>query len=1375
MQRNSNMAAGVKVPPDLDLQSKSAFQDWKFWETEFEDYLVSTGQDNAHDKVKISLLRNMMGSASSRILTTISIPEADQNNYEKLKLAIEKYVSPRVNEVFERYIFNHRQQEEGETFEHYLTELRQLVKNCNYNNCNKKDQESPENKMLRDRIVHGIRDKTVQEALLRMDNLTLEKAATHCRIFEQSKQQVHIIHNESGGSDRETVVVSEVRETLGHNKSKHRPTNSRTMGKDFNCGRCQSVHGPKACPAYGKKCAKCGLLNHFARACRVRKVQVLEKSDTCSSQESLYCDGITVTLDAVKVKNKNCDSKAQKEHPNEWRQKISIEELKMVVKLDTGAQVSVLPSRIFKKVNNQFLVRPTNVKLKTLDGVITPVGTVRLLCHTEVSEAYIDFMIVDLEVTPLLGLPGCLALNLVQRVSTVIRENAKDQFIQKNKDIFTGLGCFPQKGRIVTTPGAEPVCWPPRRVPQTLRAPLKKELNRLEEKQVIQKISEIEPNVWISNLVITEKPNGKIRLCLDPSDLNDQIIRQYHMVPHITDICEKLAGKKYFSVFDLREGFHQVKLEEDSARKCCFSSPFGVYMYLRMPYGVASAPETFQQLVEHSFSDIPNTIIYFDDLLCMGESEDIHDETVRQVVERARVSNIKFNKDKLQYKLTEVKYVGHVFSAEGMKVDPNRAQTLLNLKAPQNKKQLQKLLGMFNYVRCFLPNMATVVAPLYTLLKGGVEWQWLPSHQKAFDTLKQSVSSAPVLALFDPKKEITLQCDASQKGLGCCLLQESGSGTGKLQMVTTASRSLNESEKNYSQSEKELLAIHFATSKFHDLIYGRTIRVQTDHKPLVAVMKKKIGKIGSPRLQRLRLKLLKYSLQVYYVPGKDLHLADTMSRMYLQETDEDPEMLEIVHSVSAHLPMSEERKLVFQRETTADPTLATVITNVQQGWPHINKLSTEQQSYCKLQDDLHVEDDILFWGDKIVVPSTLKQYVLNLVHEGHCGGDKTKARARQLFYWPGMSADITEIVSRCGTCEKFRRANRREPLRPHEVPKLPYFKVGVDILEHAGRAYLILVDYYSHWLDIRPLAAKTSPQVINAMQDTFNIHGYPKELMADNMPFASFECKKYYKKYGISLSTCSPHYHRSNGLAEKAVGIGKNILKKSTSEGTDYRDLLREHNNTPITGMEVSPAQILFSRCIRTRAPITTARLQPVVQEGIYDALKIRQDKMKQSHDKTATRGEHHYQTGDRVVSKTERDKRWEQAVIVSKCKEPRSYLLLKDIGQGIVRRNTSHIRPSKTRGINVQNNALGHEETDYEKHEDVPSQTTMLSERNGRGLEPEEGSDEETEDFKGFEEGEGGTTNNQSIVLNTGVSAKEQYVTRSGRRVKVKERYEPV
>lgn len=263
----------VKLPHNLDLQSPNLSSEWKFWKQSFEDYLITTGQDNAADKVRLSLLRNMMGPDAARILSTLPLSEEDSLKYDKVMGAIEDYANPRTNIVFDRFMFNARVQEEGETFDHFLTECRRLLKTCNYSDSK---GETIENQLLRDKIVHGVRDKSVQEGLLRQDDLTLDKTIKYCQASEQSKKQV-----EKLSTGFQEVLAIRPRQ----NKGESSKGNQRNSDEAYDCSRCQTKHTVRNCPAFGKKCKRCGLKNHFAVSCKVKNIKSMV-SEQASSKSS---------------------------------------------------------------------------------------------------------------------------------------------------------------------------------------------------------------------------------------------------------------------------------------------------------------------------------------------------------------------------------------------------------------------------------------------------------------------------------------------------------------------------------------------------------------------------------------------------------------------------------------------------------------------------------------------------------------------------------------------------------------------------------------------------------------------------------------------------------------------------------------------------------------------------------------------------------------------------------------------------------------------------------------------------------------------------------------------------------------------------------
>ena len=473
---------------------------------------------------------------------------------------------------------------------------------------------------------------------------------------------------------------------------------------------------------------------------------------------------------------------------------------------------------------------------------------------------------------------------------------------------------------------AQPKIHPPRKVPLSLIPKLKETLARLEKTGVISKSDK--PSDWVNSLVIVEKKDGSLRLCLDPKDLNKAIKREYFKPPSIETISSKLSGKKVFTVIDMTNCYWHKKLDEKSSELCTFNTPFGRYKFNRMPFGICSASDIAQKMVENHFGNIDGVLAVHDDITISGKNTEEHDIILRQVLNRATESNIKFNRSKIQLRVKEVTYLGGIVSADGFKPDPMKVKAITNMPRPENKQALQRLLGMVNYLSSFIPNLSEITAPLRALLKKDVRWVWYHEHDQSLEKLKKCLTSKPVLKFYDVNKPTTLQVDASQHGLGAYILQ-----------VAYASRSLTTAETHYAQIEKELLAIVFGCERFHCYTYGVTIDVQSDHKPLEQIMKKPLSQVP-PRIQRLFLRLQKYQLSVRYVPGKYLYIADTLSRAFLQEPDDqstselhqDSEVM--IHSLLSNLPVSDEKLIQLKEATSTDEILQILANTIKSGWPN---------------------------------------------------------------------------------------------------------------------------------------------------------------------------------------------------------------------------------------------------------------------------------------------------------------------------------------------------------------------------------------------------------------------------------------------------------
>lgn len=347
-----------------------------------------------------------------------------------------------------------------------------------------------------------------------------------------------------------------------------------------------------------------------------------------------------------------------------------------------------------------------------------------------------------------------------------------------------------------------------------------------------------------------------------------------------------------------------------------------------------------------------------------------------------------------------------------------------------------------------------------------------------------------------------------------------------------------------------------------------------------------------------------------------------------------------------------------------------------QGWPErIGEVQDDVKFYFKLQNEIHVDDDLVFFNYRLMVPHSMREYILNLLHEPHFGMQKTKQRAREIVYWPGLMTEIENLIAKCSVCEKYRNLNCKEPLLPHDIPDIPFNKVGVDILYFQGKDYLVLKDYFSKWLEIVPLKLKTADSIIAVLKNIFSTHGIPKQVVADNMPFNSFRFKEFASHWNFEVINSSPHYPRSNGLAERAVQTSKLLLKKSVEDHKDFYLSLLEYRNTPIANLNISPSQILFSRRCRTKVPIHSNLLKPKVQSNanVHQRIEKNQEKYKYYYDRT-TKTAKPLKEGDNVV--VYRNKVWEPAKIVEKHDSPRSYVIEDSKGE-IMRRNSLHLRKS--------------------------------------------------------------------------------------------------
>ncbi|CAB3981992.1 retrotransposon-like family member retr-1 [Paramuricea clavata] len=717
---------------------------------------------------------------------------------------------------------------------------------------------------------------------------------------------------------------------------------------------------------------------------------------------------------------------------------------------------------------------------------------------------------------------------------------------------------------------------PSRTIPAALRSRVKEELDDMERKNVICKVEE--PTDWVSSMVVVEKPNGKLHICLDPKHLNKAIKREHFQLPTIEDITTRMANAKWFSKLDANHGYWQIPLDEESQLLTTFNTPFGRYCYTCTPF-------------------------------------EEHDRRLESVLERCEKINLTLNKEKCEFKSREITYVGHKLTENGVKPDEVKVKAINEMEAPTDKKGVEKLLGTVNYLGKFIPNLATIAKPIRSLLKKEIEFQWSFKQQKAFQDIKDTLTKdeGPVLKFFDVSKPVTISCDASPTGLGAVLLQDG-------YPVAYTSRSLTETESRYAQIEKELLAVQFSLDRFHQYVYGKEVIVESDHKPLEMIAKKSLA-LAPPRLQRLLLRIQKYNYTIVYKSAKEMALPDMLSRAPLPETDEEVEK-EInlhVHLVSSTLPASEFKLQEIREATKSDEKLRTLLNIIQNGWSDQREsVPLSVLPYWNIRDELSVIDGIILKGDHIVVPLAMRKEMLQRIYHGHMGIKKLKRRARDALYLPLMSKQIAEMVSKCTVCLEHRKENIKEPMIPFRVPTIPWEVVPTDLFSFNNSDYLLIVDYLSRYFEVVTLPDTKSSTVITYSKSIFSRHGIPAEVVSDNGPqYSSREFQAFTESWEFKHTTVSPLNSQANGLAERTVQTIKDILVKSKKDQQDPYLSLLEYRNSPIDDVG-SPAQLLMNGRLCSRIPQTILQLKPRVLDpvDVKKKLNLKQQKQKFYYDR---------------------------------------------------------------------------------------------------------------------------------------------------------------
>lgn len=1244
-------SGSLPAPSYLNLSDGNISQAWKKFKQKFKNYELAAGIKDKPGEIRVATLLTLIGDEALEVFNTFTFDnDAAKKNIDTVLTKFDEYCEPKKNIVYDRYIFNARMQKSNESIDQYITELKKLSESCEFGTL--------KNSLIRDRIVLGICDDRVRERLLRDRNLTLQQVIDYARSSEMTQLQMKEIK-----AEEHTVHYAERK----HKKETRREETRREMRFTKECRYCGKKHEFKKelCPAYGKECKKCGLKNHFALKCKKkeydRKVNYVHENEEEDDELELYA----VTNQAGKKKK--------------WFHTLNLNDKKIKFLIDTGATCNVLSRKdllsLFDPGEKVKVVKSRSRLMMYNGDSVTPIGRKTLRCTEKKKNHDIEFEIMNKDVTPVLSGETCVKLNLVkimtneQGINVICRMKKEDtmtrckKLTEKYKDVFEGLGKLPGKYHIDVDPTVKPVIHPPRKVSFALKEKLRDKLEELERRGIIETVTV--PTDWVSSMVTVVKPN-KLRVCIDPKDLNRAIKRPHYPIPTLDEMTAKLTDVKIFSVLDAKNGFWQIELDEDSSVLTCFNSPFGRKKWKRLPFGLNSASEEFQRRIKEILEGLNGIHVIADDILVTGSGENIeeakldHLRNFEKLLQRARENKLKLNKEKMKLELEEVEYHGHLLSARGIRPNPKRIEAIKKMPTPHDVKAVQRLLGSVNYMRNFLPNLSKIAEPLRRLEDKDVEWHWTEVHEEALNEIKNLLTSPPILKYFDVKKEVRIQCDSSEKGNGACLLQEG-------QPIAYTSRALTKTEINYAQIEKEMLAIVNACDKFDQYIFGRKAIIETDHKPIEAIYKKPLY-MAPKRLQRMLLKLQKYDLDIVFKPGKELFIADTLSRAFLKN-NEDEKMTKFYEiNLLEDIPVADVRIQEFKNETENDKILKKIKEYILNGWKNDNDV----KPYLNFKDEISLQDGILFKGDRIIVPASMRKNILRQIHSSHIGIESCLRRARELVFWPNMNGEIKDCISKCDICNTYRTNQQKEPIVQAEPPERPWSKVGVDLFDFKNEKYLIAVDYWSNYFEFNKLKSEQSKSTITVLKSYFSRHGIPDIIYSDNGPqFSAREFKEFSNNYQFKHITSSPRYPQSNGKVENSVKTIKRILTKADKDNSDPYLAILDWRNTPSETYNCSPVQRLMGRRTKTLLPTAKILLKPEIQKNVIENYYQTKEKQKYYYDRES-KSLPNLNEGDVVRIKPDLPrKEWRKGTCMKKV-NPRSYKINCD-GQ-ILRRNRRHL-----------------------------------------------------------------------------------------------------
>ena len=869
----------------------------------------------------------------------------------------------------------------------------------------------------------------------------------------------------------------------------------------------------------------------------------------------------------------------------------------------------------------------------------------------------------------------------------------------------------------------------PASIPLHWQDKVKEDLERDVRMGVLERVPYGEIPDWVHRLVVVRKKDGGPRRTADMSPLNKFCVRETHPTKSPFHLARSVPGSSYKTVFDAWNGFHSVPIRQEDRHYTTFITPWGLFRYIRAPQGFLSSGDGYNRRLDDILAGLERLVRCVDDSLLFDDDDKLKEHWWRVIdfLDVAGKAGVVLNPEKLQFSQKSVDFAGFRINEKTVEPLPKYLDAIREYPTPTNITDVRSFFGLVNQVSHYA-QLRDLMEPLRKFLSPKVKFEWNADLEEIFVESKAQIVEAIQngVQIFDPSRSTALMTDWSKTGIGFWLLQKHcdcedvspGCCQDGWKITLAGSRFLSSAEMNYAPVEGEALAVAWSLEQTRFFTMGcDDLVIVVDHKPLVKLLgDRRLDEISNPRLFRIKQRTLMWNFKIKYQPGKANHVADAISRhpnKYAELTsfdlqgDDDHAEAALVAGIG--IDMDKFFAITWemiQAESHNDQQMKTLAEQITKGFPAEKQhMPHDIAEYWDVRDSLNVAKGVILYNDRIVVPRSLRNRVIENLHSAHQGITSMTSRAMSTVFWPGITSSIEKARQTCRTCHKNAPSQPKLPPIAPKIPTTPFQMICSDYFKLGAFWYLVTVDRLSGWSEVAQIKAQSGSSgakgLCQALRQLFATFGVPEEISSDGGPeFTAGESKDFYQRWGVKHRISSAYHPQSNGRAELAVKITKRLLENNTGPNGELNTdkvvcALLQQRNTPDRDCGLSPAEIIFGHPLRDGLPQinksevihNNGDLRPEWRE----AWQLKEDAIRSRLVKNCERLEAHskelepLREGDSVLIQNQipsspRSKKWDRQGIVIATGDNDQYLVKVEGSGRLTLRNRRFLRRFKAK-----------------------------------------------------------------------------------------------